>query len=139
MNIEKIALYFYYPKSICMQCLNTQLIVWLGIQKYVPNSIEVNFKYRRAGHFCCLGSACKNLMKLHVTAFSKGCQNLVEKVEFLCVLLLCKHIFVAAPGAQQRPTLKKSEELFFQLKNLTWFRVYFAARKCCLESWNPKN
>ena len=27
---------------------------------------------------------------------------------------------MAAPGAQQRPTLRKSEELFFQLKNFTY-------------------
>ena len=39
---------------------------------------EANFKYHRVGHLSHLGSACKSLMKLHVTSFLKGCRNVVE-------------------------------------------------------------
>ena len=49
---------------------------------------DVNFKYQIVGHLSHLGSACKSLMKLHITLLLKGCRNVVEIDETLWVFIV---------------------------------------------------
>ena len=73
---------------------------------------EVNFKYQIVGHLSHLGSACKSLMKLHITLLLKGCRNVVEIDETLWVFIVEALFLWQLKGTTKAQSKKKLGTFF---------------------------
>ena len=109
MKHEKIALYSQFSKSSCMQWYMYEFIVYLGIEKKVPNFIEVISNFHRFRHPSHLGSAFKSWIKLHSIKAATTFNNVGKLV--ICTLLLLK--WNGSCGVQ---IYAKVRNFFFNLK-----------------------
>ena len=109
MKHEKIALYFQFSKSSCMQWYMYEFIAYLGIEKKVPNFIEVISNFHRFRHPSHLGSAFKSWIKLHSIKAATTFNNVGKLV--ICTLLLLKW-----SGSCSVQIYAKVGNFFFNLK-----------------------
>ena len=88
MKHEKIALCFWFSKSSCMQWYMYEFIAYLGIEKKVPNFIEVISNFHRFRHPSHLGSAFKSWIKLHSIKAATTFLTMLGNLLFITLLLM---------------------------------------------------